>query len=114
MMVVMSDVFEAHIVAAVRAEVARQGRKLGDLAAPLGLSYPTVSNRLNGYSSFTLDELRKIATFLGMTTGDLMESANFGSRIASGVHSKDDEALQSKPDPWEQPRGSRRRRKSHE
>lgn len=102
-----ADTFSASIAAAVRAELGRQGRKLNELTAPLGLSWPTVSGRLNGHTPFTSDELDRVAEFLGMSAYDLVDSAALGRRIKASAP----EVARITPpqDAWAQPARSKRR-----
>ena len=100
----MEDSYELDMVGAVRAELGRQRKSLYELTGPLGLSYPTISSRLNGHTSFTLDELRKVAAFLGITTVDLAESAELARKWRQ---SPSTEPAPPPPDPWEQPARAR-------
>lgn len=57
---------------AIRAELARRrlsGRKLG---RAIGWSLGTTSRRLNGQSPITVDELTRIAAFIGIPVTDLL------------------------------------------
>jgi transcriptional regulator with XRE-family HTH domain len=57
---------------AVRAELARRkiaGHRLG---AAIGWSAGTTSRRLNGQTPITVDELTRIADFIGCPVGDLL------------------------------------------
>lgn len=57
----------AHAVAAeIRAEMARQQRQQTDLGEFLGVKQPTISRKLAGKTEFRIDELEKIAEFLGV------------------------------------------------
>lgn len=107
-----TDSFSAEITSAVRAEMGRQGKKFHELTLPLNRSYPTISSRLNGHTPFTLDELEKIAAFLGMTTNDLIESANLGRRIAASSPADEVARITPPHDTWEQPARSKKRRAS--
>lgn len=106
-----NDTFSTSIAQAVRAELGRQGRKLNALVAPLGLSWPTVSSRLNGRTPFTADELDRIASFLGITAYDLIDSAALGRRFNESSPSPDEVARITPPqeDDWAQPARSKRR-----
>jgi transcriptional regulator with XRE-family HTH domain len=75
------DITDDDVAGAVRAELARRSRKINELPAVVGLSAPTVSSRIHGVSSFSIEELRKIADFLDMTLSDLLESALLGHRV---------------------------------
>lgn len=108
-----ADTYSPSIVNAVRAEMGRQKKKLNELVAPLGLSWPTVSGRLNGHKPFTLDEIAKIADFLGITVEDIHESARLGGRIAeSQPHAEAARITPPQRDIWAQPSRSRSRRAS--
>lgn len=99
-----ADTFSNSIAAAVRAELGRQKKQFKELVAPLGLSYPTVSGRLNGHTPFTADELDRIAGFLGITAYDLIDSAERASRNTPGVA-----RITPPQDAWAQPSRSKRR-----
>lgn len=105
-----TDTFSTSIVSAVRAEMGRQGKKLNELVAPLGLSWPTISGRLNGHTPFTSEELEQVATFLGITVYDLIDSAALGKRFADANPMQDEVARITPPqDAWGQPSRSKRR-----
>lgn len=109
----ITDTFADSIASAVRAELGRQGKRLTDLTAPLGLSRQTISGRLNGHTPFTADELDKVASFLGITAYDLIDSAALGKRFSDANPSP--EAPRITPpqqDAWAQPSRSRSRRAS--
>lgn len=57
---------------AVRAELARRRISGRELARGLGWSPTTTSRRLNGSSPFDIDELARVAEFLGLSVGDLL------------------------------------------
>lgn len=108
-----TDTYSSSIVDAVRAEMGSQKRKLNELVAPLGLSWPTVSGRLNGHKPFTLDEIAKIADFLGVSVEYLHESARLRDRAVSQPQTF--EASRISPpqqDAWAQPSRARARRAS--
>lgn len=107
-----TDTFSASIASAVRAELGRQGKKLTDLTVPLGLSRPTISGRLNGHTPFTADELDKIASFLGLTAYDLIDSAALGRRFAEANPTPGAARITPPQDSWAQPSRSRSRRAS--
>lgn len=104
-----ADTFSSSIASAVRAELGRQGKKLTDLTSPLGLSRPTVSGRLNGHTPFTADELDKIASFLGLTAYDLIDSAALGRRFAEANPTPEVARITPPQDAWAQPSRSKRR-----
>lgn len=107
-----ADTFSTSIAAAVRAELGRQGKKLTDLTSPLGLSRPTISGRLNGHTPFTADELDKVATFLGITAYDLIDSAALGKRFGLTTSTPEVARITPPQDTWAQPSRSRSRRAS--
>lgn len=106
------DTFSTSIAQAVRAELGRQGRKLNELVEPLGLTWPTVSGRLNGHTPFTTAELDKVATFLGLTTYDLIDSASLGKRFGATTSTPEVARITPPQDAWAQPSRSRSRRAS--
>lgn len=57
---------------AVRAELARQRRSGRELGQSIGWSLGTTSRRLNGQSPITVDELARIAAFLGLPLAALL------------------------------------------
>ncbi|AGW42539.1 hypothetical protein O159_26290 [Leifsonia xyli subsp. cynodontis DSM 46306] len=59
------------------------------------MSRATAYRRLNGSDALDADEIEKIATALGMKEADLLESADFGRRIAeraTGEHARTERA----------------------
>ena len=50
----------------VKAELARKGVTLTELAEAIGMSLQTLSGRMNGKSEFTYSEAVKIKKFLGV------------------------------------------------
>lgn len=102
---------DSDMAGAVRAEMARRGHKLHELVEVVGLSYPTISGRLNSYTSFSIEELNKIASFLGMSLRRLIESAEFGRQTDDRGAEGDDLVQIPSSDPWTQPPGSHRRRR---
>ncbi len=50
----------------VRKLLAKYGQTQNDLAQLLGVTYQSISIKLNGKSSFTLNEVRTIATIYGL------------------------------------------------
>lgn len=106
-----ADTFTESIASAVRAELERKGKKRSDLIPVLRKTRPTISSRLNGHTPFTADELDKVATFLGITAFDLIDSAALGRRFAEGTPV--DEASRVSPpqqDAWAQPSRAKARR----
>lgn len=63
------------IPARVRAEMAIQRKGQGDLARVLGLSQAAVSRRLHGHVAFDVDELVRVAEFLGKNAADFLPAA---------------------------------------
>lgn len=61
--------------ATIRAELARRRISHSDLAAAVGLSSPSLSRRLTGKYSWSLDELLKIAAFLDVEPAALLPGA---------------------------------------
>lgn len=59
------------VAAEVRAYLARQRKTQGDVAALLGLSQQSVSRRMSGVIPFDVEELHKIAVFLGVPVAAL-------------------------------------------
>jgi transcriptional regulator with XRE-family HTH domain len=55
-----------HVAAEVRAEMARQQKRQGELAEIIGVTQPAVSRYLSGERPMTIDVLQKIADFLGV------------------------------------------------
>ena len=108
-MTATADTFSASIASAVRAELGRQGKRLNELVTPLGLSWPTVSGRLNGHTPFTADELEKVASFLGITAYDLIDSAALGRRFAESDSTPEAARITPPQDAWAQPARSKRR-----
>ncbi|MEZ7755577.1 hypothetical protein O5Y58_08690 [Microbacterium paraoxydans] len=101
--------FNEAVAGAVRAELARANKKAIDLVAVLGLSKPTIYARVAGTYPFAPAELEKVASFIGITTQDILLSASLGERF--GTDHPVAVAPLSVPshDPWSQPRGSFRR-----
>jgi transcriptional regulator with XRE-family HTH domain len=58
--------------AAIRAEMARRGVLQKDIARVLGISTQGVSERLNGHTRITVDELVQIAALLDVEVGALV------------------------------------------
>lgn len=101
------------VASAVRAELSRQDKPKTAIAAVIGVTRPTAYSRLRGDTPFTTKELGQVAQFLGMTTYNLMASAELGDRFADA--NPDSEASRMTPpqqDAWAQPSRSRSRRVS--
>ncbi|MDG4796171.1 helix-turn-helix transcriptional regulator [Micromonospora sp. WMMD1082] len=61
-----------HVAGEIRAHLGRQQISGAKLAQAIDRSEMYVSRRLNGRTSFDLDDLEKIADVLGVTVADLM------------------------------------------
>lgn len=103
-----ADTFTGEISSAVRAEMGRRKLPLYKLTEPLGLTWPTVSGRLNGHTPFTSDELDAVAKFLGMSTYELISSAN----PRRTTPAEEPAPVAPIRDPWEQPVRSKARRRA--
>ncbi|MCI7551490.1 MAG: helix-turn-helix transcriptional regulator [Arcanobacterium sp.] len=67
--------FENAVRGNVRAEIARHGFRMDNVAESIGLSKARLSSRLNGHTSFSLKELFRLADVLGVgNVGDLLPS----------------------------------------
>lgn len=71
------------IAAEVRAEVARQGKTYVSLATAAGISPDTLRRRLNGLSSFPVEELGSVCRFLGITLDELLRRVEVEMAVAS-------------------------------
>ena len=60
------------VAANVRAEMARQRKRQADLGDVLGLTQGAVSKRMSGSVALDVDEVGKIATFLGVPVAALL------------------------------------------
>ena len=67
--------FSTTVAANVRAEMARQRKRQSDLGEVLGLTQGAVSKRMSGIVALDVDELGKIAGFLGVDVAALIESS---------------------------------------
>lgn len=65
----------AGIASEMRAEMARQGIGPTQLANKLNIRRATLSNKLNGHSTFNPDEISTIAQKLGITASELTSRA---------------------------------------
>lgn len=63
------------VAAEIRAELARRRIPQARLAALLGVSQVSVSRRLSGETPFDLNELVKVADFLGIDVADLLKGS---------------------------------------
>jgi plasmid maintenance system antidote protein VapI len=64
------------VAAEIRAEMARQQRKQGDLAEALGISKAGMSQRLNGRQELTVNEVVRIAEWLECDPVAWMQAAS--------------------------------------
>lgn len=71
------------IAAEVRAELARQNKTLVSLAQAADISTDTLRRRLNGLSSFPVEELGSVCRFLGLTLDEIIDRATADQAIAS-------------------------------
>ena len=65
-------VMQTHVVANIRAELARRGKTQEDLAEALGIARQNISQRLRNRVSFRIEELQAVADFLGIPIADLL------------------------------------------
>lgn len=80
----MSDLHSV-VAANIRAEAARQKISQTRIACALGLSQQLVSNRMNGKTPFTVDELGVVAEILNTTIGDLVTPRPNVDSASTGV-----------------------------
>ena len=66
----------AAMAATVRAHLNRRGIRQTGVARVLGLSQPSVSDRLTGKTPFTLVDLQRLADYLRITVAELMTTPN--------------------------------------
>lgn len=62
------------VAAEVRAELGRQGHTTAWLAGQLEVSDMWVSRRLRGRTRFTVEDLHRVASVLGITAADLLQT----------------------------------------
>lgn len=67
--------FRTALAAELRAEMARQGRNLTDLAEALNVAPYTAKMRHNGTIAIDADDLDKIAPWLGLRASELLARA---------------------------------------
>lgn len=67
------------VAANVRAELARRNIPAQSLAEAVDLNRATLGRRLNGYSSFTIDELDRIADYFGLPLEVLISDGSVGA-----------------------------------
>lgn len=101
--------FQSAVAGAVRAELARANRRPFELANFLGVSRPTVAGRLAGEQSFTVAEVDKVASFLGITAQDIMLSAALPARFGGTRADSVVPLMAPERDDWAQPPRSRQR-----
>lgn len=84
-MTATTDTFTVAVAGAVRAELSRRQRTIGEAAIAVGVSRDTLSKRLNGGAAFTTTELAAIAQFLEIPVDRFFESAalNYNAAVAS-------------------------------
>lgn len=97
----MAQTFAERIAAKIATELKAAGRTQTQLADHLGIAQPNVSKRFRGVQPFPLDDLPKVAEFLGTTIEKLL-----GGQAAenSGQHSVSPAPTPAKGEP-----GSRER-----
>jgi transcriptional regulator with XRE-family HTH domain len=71
----MASTFNEIVSMEVRAEMARQRRTQGDLAAELGLAQVSLSKRLTGVVAWSTDEIEQAAKVLGVSIEQLVTPA---------------------------------------
>lgn len=75
-MCAMDNAPTLRVAANVRAELARLRKSQSDLAGHLGISRPAVSFRLSGQTPMNINELVRIAEFLGVPLDRLTDGAD--------------------------------------
>lgn len=68
-----------------RAEAARRGRTLQEIAEGTGIGRVTLSRRMNGSSSFTINELVAIAAYLSVPLSTLLAGAEDARAIEASA-----------------------------
>lgn len=63
------------VASEVRAEMARQGITMANMAVATDISRASLSRKLNGTGDFTLAEMIRVSDFLNMTLSDLVRRA---------------------------------------
>jgi transcriptional regulator with XRE-family HTH domain len=66
------EVLRQAIAAEVRAEVARQGKSLNEIAEVLGVDKGSASRRMWGQRSFRAEELSMVADLLGVSVAQFV------------------------------------------
>lgn len=59
----------------IRAELARRKSSQGDLAEVLSLSQPAIHRRMAGKVAWRVDELNKVAEYLGVPVAEIMAAS---------------------------------------
>jgi DNA-binding Xre family transcriptional regulator len=79
------DTLAGEVANAIRAELARQHKRMVDLAPVLHVSRATIYRRFDAAvpDDFDLTELEKIARFLACEVQDIFDSAELGRRISA-------------------------------
>lgn len=63
------------VAAEIRAEIARQRKRLGDVATALGMSRPTLYRRLSGQVPFDVEQLYRLADLLDVPASHFLPAA---------------------------------------
>ena len=73
------------VAAEVRAELARQNKTATSLAKTTDIPVDTLRRRLNGLSSFTVEELGSVCAYLGLSLDELLArcEASAAAEVAS-------------------------------
>lgn len=74
-MTAIADTFSAAVAGAVRAEMSRRQRTIGETAAAIGVSRGHLSKLLNNGGAFDTLQLARIAEFLEIPVELIFESA---------------------------------------
>lgn len=77
----MPPTHTAAIAANVRAEMARLKLPQSEIGRVLGISQQAISKRLAGEVSFSVEEIHAVASRLGVSTADLIDTP--AARVAS-------------------------------
>ena len=64
--------YREQVAAEIRAEIARQGRTIRDVAAAAGIPTSTMSRKLRHGAPFDIEELYRISRVLGVATAALI------------------------------------------
>ena len=76
------DTARERVAAEVRAELARRGIPVGDLAEATGINLRVLGRKLSGSSPIGVEELIAIATALGVRPSTLIQSAHLAAAAA--------------------------------